>query len=120
LPGFGAKRYTLPSAGLMGAMGKVFIAATTALALSACVYMQHGSTFDIDAVNKLVPGVSTEQDAIQLLGKPAAIDTRPDGTEVLQWIYVYGTAIGVGGGSHVAILFGSDKKMIQVTHLNHQ
>jgi hypothetical protein len=96
-------------------MTNAFIVTTTALVLSACEYMQHGRSFDIDAVNKLVPGVSTEQDAIQLLGKPTEINTRPDGTELLQWIYAYGTV--TGDGSHVAILFGADKKIIQVTHV---
>src|ERR1700730_10974051 len=96
-------------------MRNAFIVTITALALSGCVYMQHASSFDIDAVNKLVPGVSTEQDAIRLLGEPTEINTRPDGAELLQWIYAYGTAIG--GGSHIAILFGADKKIIQVMHV---
>ncbi len=98
-------------------MRKVFIAAATALALSACVYMQHGSRFDASAINQLVPGVSTKEDAITKLGQPIAVSTNADGSQVLQWYYVFGTAIGVGGGAHAAILFGSDDKMICVTHL---
>lgn len=95
-------------------MRNAFIVTTTVLALSACLYTQHASSFDIDAVNKLVPGVSTKQDAIQLLGNPTETNTRADGTELLQWIYPYETA---RGGAHVAILFGADKKVIQVTHV---
>jgi hypothetical protein len=48
-------------------MRKAFIVTTTALALSACVYMQHGSSFDIDAVNKLVPGVQPNRTQYSLL-----------------------------------------------------
>ena len=64
-------------------MRNAFIVTTTVLALSACLYTQRASSFDIDAVNKLVPGVSTEQDAIQLLGNPTETNTRDDGTELL-------------------------------------
>ncbi len=91
-----------------------------ALSLSACVYMQHGTRFDPNVINQLTPGVSTQQDAIAKLGKPMAVSTNADGSQLLQWQYVYGTAVGIGGGAHAAILFGSDGKMIRVTHISQQ
>jgi outer membrane protein assembly factor BamE (lipoprotein component of BamABCDE complex) len=90
------------------------------LLMSACVYQQHGNRFDASAINQLVPGVSTKEDAITKLGQPTAVSTNADGSQVLQWYYVFGTAIGVGGGAQAAILFGSDGKMIRVTHLFQQ
>jgi hypothetical protein len=91
-----------------------------ALMLSACVYQQHGTRFDPNAINQLTPGVSTQQDAIAKLGKPMAVSTNADGSQLLQWQYVYGTALGTSGGAHAAILFGSDGKMIRVTHISQQ
>jgi len=91
-----------------------------ALALSGCVYQQHGNSFDVSAVNELKPGVSTEQDAIEKLGQPFARSAYADGNELLQWQYVYGTAVGIGGGAHAAILFGPDGKMIRLAHLSQQ
>jgi outer membrane protein assembly factor BamE (lipoprotein component of BamABCDE complex) len=90
------------------------------LALSACVYQQHGNSFDVTAVNELQPGVSTEQDAIEKLGKPMATNTYANGNQLLQWQYVYGTAVGIGGGAHAAILFDPNGTMIRVTHLSQQ
>jgi hypothetical protein len=84
------------------------------LVLTACVYMQHGNRFDPGAVQQLKPGTSTEQDATQKLGQPAAVSTYANGDRLLQWMYAYGTAIGIGGGAHVAILFGPDTRMIRV------
>ena len=88
-----------------------------ALTLAGCVYQQLGTRFDPELISRLTPGISTEQDAINLLGKPAALSTNADGSQLLQWQYVYGTAIGIGGGAHAAILFGRDGKMIRVTQL---
>jgi outer membrane protein assembly factor BamE (lipoprotein component of BamABCDE complex) len=90
----------------------------TLFVLSGCVYQQQGQRFDASAINQLIPGSSTEQDAIAKLGKPISVSTNADGSQVLQWYYVYGTAIGVGGGAHAAILFGVDGKMIRVTNLS--
>ena len=98
-------------------MRPIIVAILLAFSLSACVYQQHGTRFDVSAVNELQPGVSTKQDAIAKLGKPTAVSTTVDGSQLLQWQYVYGTAIGVGGGAHVAILFGPDEKMIRINHL---
>lgn len=97
-----------------------FIAMVLALLLIGCVYQQHGTRFDAAKVAELQAGVSTQQDAIEKLGQPSAVSNYPDGSKLLQWQYVYGTAVGVGGGAHAAILFGADDKMIRVTQLSQQ
>ena len=99
-------------------MRLVVLAVGITLMLSGCVYQQYGNRFDSGAVARLVPGVSTTQDAIALLGKPTATSVNADGSELLQWQYAYGTAIGVGGAAHAAILFAADGKMVRVTHLS--
>ncbi|MGH9782364.1 MAG: hypothetical protein ACRD33_11170 [Candidatus Acidiferrales bacterium] len=48
------------------------------------------------------------------------MSNEANGDQLLQWQYVYGTAVGVGGGAHAAILFGPDGKMIRVTFLSQQ
>lgn len=97
-------------------MKRLLIALTLALCLSGCVYQQQGNRFDMAKVDELQAGVSTSQDAIVKLGSPTAQSSYPDGSQLLQWRYVYGTAIGVGGGAGVAILFGPDSKMVRVVH----
>lgn len=99
-------------------MKPLALAAAIVFGLSGCLYQQHGNHFDTDAVSRLTPGVSTAQDAIALLGQPTGVSTNSDGSEIFQWQYAYGTAIGVGGAAHAAILFASDGKMIRVTHLS--
>jgi outer membrane protein assembly factor BamE (lipoprotein component of BamABCDE complex) len=89
------------------------------LLVAGCAYQQ-GNRFDAHTVGQLQPGVSTEQDAIARLGAPAATSNNADGTQLLQWQYVYGTAAGAGGNAHAAILFGPDHKMIRVVELFQQ
>ena len=48
------------------------------LGLTACVYQQHGTRFDPNLINQLRPGISTEQDAITILGNPAAVSNSAD------------------------------------------
>ena len=82
-----------------------------------CSCAQHGNRFDTSKVYELQPEVSTRQDAIDKLGQPSSISTYSNGNQLLQWQYIYGTAIGIGGGAHVAILFDSNEKMIRITHI---
>jgi regulator of RNase E activity RraA len=81
--------------------------------LAAC--MTVGTKFDINKVDQLKPGVSTMEDATQLLGPAKAVSTMANNSKLLQWQYVQGTPVG-GSGSHVAILFDATGKMVRVTH----
>ena len=100
-------------------MIRAILSLCASLLVAGCVYQQ-GSRFDGHSVEQLQPGVSTEQDAITKLGAPAARSNYADGTQLLQWQYVYGTATGAGGNAHAAILFGPDHKMIKVVELFQQ
>jgi outer membrane protein assembly factor BamE (lipoprotein component of BamABCDE complex) len=97
-------------------MRQAFLTATalgTAFAVSACMTM--GPAFDMRKVDQLVPGQSTEADAVQLLGRPSATSEMADGSQLLQWIFVMGTPVG-GTGRHVAILFDGGQRMVRITH----
>jgi hypothetical protein len=79
-----------------------------------------GNRFDTAKISTLMPGVSTDADAVQQLGPPSATSTNVDGSQALQWLYSYGTAVGTTGSAHAVILFGPDGKMIRLAHLSQQ
>jgi hypothetical protein len=91
--------------------------ASCAAACAGC--MQIGAHFDTRKVAELEPGVSTEQDAIEKLGKPGSVSNLPDGTRLLEWQYDYATVL-VAGSANAAILFGPDGRMIRIAHLDKQ
>ena len=88
-------------------------------ALTGCAFEQ-GHRFDTGTVQQLKPGVSTEDEAIAQLGAPAGRVNNTDGTQLLQWQYVYGTTSSAVGNAHAAILFGPDHKMIRVVEVFQQ
>jgi hypothetical protein len=79
-----------------------------------------GNKFDVKQVDSFQPGLTTKEDAIAKLGKPRSVSTRADGSQIVQWIYAQGTALGVGSGAHVAIIFDNEGKMIRVSHRSEQ
>ena len=84
-----------------------------AVLCSGC--MTHGAQFDPNLADRLQPGVSTVQDAAQLLGRPSAESRLANGEALMQWQYVTGTMVG-GRGSHLAVLFDSNGRMIRIVH----
>lgn len=89
---------------------------TVLLLLAGCAFQQ-GQRFDMSTVEQMQPGATTEQDAIEQLGKPARTTSNADGTRLLQWQYVYGTTGTWTGDAHAAILFGPDHRMIKVVEV---
>jgi len=84
------------------------------LFLTSCMVI--GPVFHDEDVEKLEAGM-TEQKVIEILGaKPTARSKHSDGSYLLQWIYNYVTDIGVSGGRHIAILFSSEGKMIEIKY----
>lgn len=83
------------------------------LALTACV--TRGQKFEMSDVDAMQPGVTTKEEAIGKLGKPKAVSNRPDGSTLLQWMFIEASPLH-GKGSHAAILFDKDGKMIRVSH----
>jgi hypothetical protein len=101
----------------MSRAGNAVLSVAFAIAVASCATIGH--RFDYTRVSELTPGVSTRDDAIRALGTPTAESSYADGSRLLQWQYVSGNALGRGSGSHVAILFDRDGKMIRVTHVSH-
>jgi hypothetical protein len=93
-------------------MKNIFAVVLTAtLVVAGCV---SGRTFDASKVDQLTPGVSTEHDAIRLLGEPVSVLTNPQNRHRgLYWGYAYGSPIG-GGLRGLTISFDADGRMIQV------
>lgn len=89
------------------------------LLVTACS-KQVGQSFDVDAVRAFQPGITTEQEAVATMGRPVAITTGASGNRLLQWQYVHAQAFGASGGTHVAVLFGPDGKLIRVAHIFEQ
>ena len=87
--------------------------------VAGCAF-QEGHRFDASTVQQLQPGVTTDQDAIAQLGPPARTTNNADGTQLLQWQYIYGTTGTWSGDAHAAILFGPDHKMIKVVEVFQQ
>ena len=75
-----------------------------------------GTTFRDTDVAKLQPGMSESEVISILKAEPSSRTNYPNGSYLLQWIYSYGTFIGVAGSRHIAILFGPDQKMIKIVH----
>lgn len=81
--------------------------------LAACASI--GRPFDITKADSLRPGISTEQDAEQLLGKPISVNTNAQNShQLLTWQYAYGTGLGTSGGKKLSISFDSNGRMLQV------
>lgn len=90
----------------------ILTAAFAALtAMSACSSI--GNEYDVAAIDQLKPGETTISEAITLLGEPVMRTKQVDGTTLLQWQHtnvVYTSA----RGTHHAVIFGKDKKMIEI------
>lgn len=85
----------------------VFVVAFSVACASA------GHNFDVRAVDRLTPQVSTLDDATKLLGKPASESVRSDGTRVYVWMYSEASAFGSPRAKSVAIMFNAEGKMIR-------
>lgn len=92
------------------ALGAIGLAAVL---MAGCISTGH--KFDMAAADQLKPGISTETDAISLLGEPTSREHNPvNGHDGLIWKYAYGTGIGTGAGQALAISFDERGKMIAV------
>lgn len=79
--------------------------------LSACASV--GREFDSSKLNQLQSGTSTIMDANRLLGKPTAMSTNSDGSQVLGWHYAK-SSLGGAKSEVVSIIFDSSGKMVRV------
>lgn len=91
------------------------LTALAGLCLSTAACVTSGPHFTMAEVQSLQPGVTTKDEAIALLGGASSVSDMGDGSTLVQWLYVIGTPYG-GAGRHVSILFGSDGRMVRITH----
>lgn len=64
---------------------------STLVLLAGCVTA--GRDFPMERTTEIVPGRSTKADVRRILGKPQAVDVRPDG-EAWTYGYLFSTALG--------------------------
>jgi hypothetical protein len=94
-------------------MRKAFLAGYAVIALGFAGCAQSGHPFDPSLVNQLTPGVSTEADAISLLGTPTAITIGPTGNRGLVWTHAASVFVSTHVES-VGLVFGPDHRMLRV------
>lgn len=82
-----------------------------ALSLTGCI--SSGTHFDANQISALQPGVTTESEAIQLLGQPEATESNGN-TQILTWQYT----ADVMGFSHsertLSVSFDAQNKMLRI------
>lgn len=89
--------------------------ALAALVLLAGCASQYGHPFSMGVVDQLVPGRSTEADAVKLLGEPFSVTTNPkNGHRALSWLYSHAVAFSSATGASVSIAFDEHGQMIGV------
>lgn len=90
-----------------------FIAAVAALLLMpGCLATAQPVRPQIRAVSALVPGQTTAQEAIALMGKPYSVTAMGALGELVQWMQPTPRSL-----AHVAVLFGPDGKMVRIQHI---
>ncbi len=102
----------------MHRLGRIVATVFVVALLVGCL---QGNRFDPALVSKLKPGISTEQDAIRLLGKPSSVGIFDGaGDRIIQWYFAYGNGGGSGASAHAAIIFAPDERMIRVSALSEE
>ncbi|MFT0531621.1 hypothetical protein ACMHYJ_02130 [Castellaniella hirudinis] len=70
-------------------MKSLFFPAILLLSLAGCATATSGQDFNMEAVQVLVPGVSTVDDAVRLMGaSPVSVTNLGDGSKILGWTYI--------------------------------
>ena len=95
-------------------MRSICVLFAAAIFVSGCVTKTVGTKFDMAIVDSFQPQVTTKDDAVSKLGKPASLTNLPDGGTILVWGYVEGSSSGRGYGARASILFNQDGKMVRV------
>ena len=73
-----------------------------------------GHDFNVNNAHYLKPGISTEEDAQKLLGKPTSVQPAAAANPKLdEWTYAY-YSIGASKVKHVAVSFDDKGRMIKI------
>lgn len=74
-----------------------------------------GHNFNETNLGKLQPGITTEAEAIELLGsQPTARVYNGDGTYIATWQYVHAVYVTVTQNKLVNLMFDRQKKLIRI------
>jgi len=75
-----------------------------------------GSKFDMAAIDRLQPGVSTISDAVALLGPYSTQAANSSGVRVYGWTYAQGNGLtGKVESQSVMLSFGADGRLMQTS-----
>lgn len=70
-----------------------------------------GRKMDLSLVDRLQPGISTQADAVALLGQPTAV-VKDGQLTSLSWAYAHANAFGHAEVQTVTLTFGPDGKLV--------
>lgn len=92
---------------------RIILSILVAIVLSGCASV--GENFQDGNLNRLQPGITTEQQAISLLGaKPIARKFEADGSSILKWEYVHGNGFTRPRAKMVEAMFSKDHKFVRL------
>lgn len=82
-----------------------------AFALTACA--SSGTKFEMADIERMQPGVTTEQEAVQKIGKPTNTRFNPDGSKALIWAWAQ-TVPGKTTSRGVSVLFDKEGRFVRI------
>lgn len=82
-----------------------------AFALAACA--SSGTKFAMADIERMQPGVTTEQEAVQKIGKPTNTRFNPDGSKVLVWVWAHAVP-GKATSRGASTLFDKEGRFVRI------
>jgi hypothetical protein len=92
----------------------VMLGVVVCLTIGACT-QEIGTNLDLSKADLFKSGVTTYDEAVAQLGKPAFIRKYPDGRTGAAWQYTKGTAFSGGSAKGVGIVFSANGVMERMT-----
>lgn len=97
------------------AMKKAILSLSLALAVAGASAATIGQEFEIERSDAFQQGITTQEEAKELLGTPTSISTDAEGNQTLWWKYVKVNLFGKDVRK-LAIVFDKDGKMNRIAH----
>ena len=83
--------------------------------LNGCMSSGNKAIADPELRAKIIEGTTTQQEIIDMYGKPQTKSVMPNNQMLWQYQYILGTPIG-GKGSSIGIVFDSNGVVKQISH----
>ncbi len=90
---------------------RLILISLIAAVLTACA--SSGTKFEMSDVDAMRPGITTEQEATSMLGKPTTTTYGPDGSKTLGWVWVQAT-MGKSTTRSAGLLFDKNGKFVRI------